>query len=200
MSPFSWPALKLRSISSDQCFINSDNVVQQVLSFILIHFQMNTTSFVATPFLLFSKCTHFAVILRICRSSRKILCTVAWSIPVCAYNSCRDHRLSSSKHCAITAHATSVRTVLVPPTHVGTSNSPMLECSYPPSDRFVCKSKVTWSFCKFWVTFLCIYTPQHRYFHIWTLFLSSDVHLWQRLQTYWFCALLPSISTNIYAK
>ena len=33
-------------------------------------------------------------------------------MPVCACNSCRDHRLSSSKHCAITARATLVRTVL----------------------------------------------------------------------------------------
>jgi hypothetical protein len=34
--------------------------------------------------LLVNSCsTHFAAILRMCRSFRKIRCTVAWSIPVC---------------------------------------------------------------------------------------------------------------------
>ncbi|KAJ4426183.1 hypothetical protein ANN_26992 [Periplaneta americana] len=36
----------------------------------------------------------------------------AWSIPVSVANSCRDYRLSFSKHCSIAARATSVRTVL----------------------------------------------------------------------------------------
>ena len=84
-------------------------------------------------------------------------------------------------------------------THVDTSNSPTLEWSCPSSDCSVRKSAVTKSFCKFWAAFLCIPTPQNRYIHIWALLLSSDLHLWQRLQTYWFCALRPLISTSMHS-
>ena len=62
------------------CFINSDNVVQQVLSLILKPFQMNTTSLWRHHFCCsVSVCVCVCVSYPLCRnlrSSRKILCTV----------------------------------------------------------------------------------------------------------------------------
>ena len=68
------------------------------------------------PFLLFSKCmwhplygnlSHMQIFLKDFMHSFLIN-----TCNVCASNSCRDYRLSSSKHYAITARATSVRIVL----------------------------------------------------------------------------------------
>ena len=85
----------------------------------------------------------------------------AWSIPVSVANSCRDHRLSFFKHCAITARATPVQTVVG---HVSTCYLSTLKSYYPSCNCSVWESMISNCLYKLCVTFPRILITKHRYF------------------------------------